>query len=261
MKKTGSILFFLLVTGSLHAENTNNVPDLASFFTGYEGCFVLYNVNQNSYIRFNEQRCGERLSPCSTFKIPNSLIGLETGVIKDASHEYKWDGVKRPMETWNRDHTLRSAVRDSVVWYYQKLASEVGEQRMKEWIGKLHYGNEDISGGITQFWLQSSLKISANEQIDFLTKFYKNELPFSQRSIDIVKDILILSKSDRVVFRGKTGSGYEENVVTWGWFAGYVERDGNAFVFATNIEAKDSANGRKAREITQNILKSLSLVE
>lgn len=235
--------------------------DLAPFFTGYTGCFVLYNVNENSYIRYNEKRCGERISPCSTFKIPNSLIGLETGVIKDASHEYKWDGTKRSIEAWNRDHTLRSAIRDSAVWYYQRLASEVGEQRMKEWIGNLHYGNEDISGGITQFWLQSSLKISANEQIGFLTQLYKNELPFSKRSIDIVKDILILSKTDRFTFRGKTGSGYIENVTSWGWFVGYIEREGNAFIFATNIEAPKEAYGKKAREITWNILKNLSLLE
>lgn len=253
-------LFVMLNIVFVGAAEQNTTLDFASFFQGYEGCFVLYNVKQNSYIRYNEKRCEERLSPCSTFKIPNSLIGLETGVVKDENHVYKWDGVKRPIESWNRDHDLRSAIANSAVWYYQKLAAEVGETRMKEWLGKLHYGNEDISGGITTFWLDNSLKISANEQIDFLTKFYKNELPFSQRSLDIVKNVLILSKTDQSVFRGKTGSGYEENGKTWGWFVGYVETGGNAYVFATNIEAKSGANGRKAREIVENIIKSLSLL-
>jgi beta-lactamase class D len=260
MKRIAYILLLIINVIFMGLANQSPSPDFASLFQGYNGCFVLYDMKENSYIRYNEKRCEERLSPCSTFKIPNSLIGLETGVIKDENHVYKWDGVQRPRESWNRDCDLRYAIANSVVWYYQKLASEVGEPRMKEWIKKLHYGNEDISGGIAQFWLGSTLKISANEQIGFLTKFYKNDLPFSQRSIDIVKDILILSQTEKSVFRGKTGSGYEPGVRSWGWFVGYVETGGNTYIFATNIEAKDEANGKNAREVTENILRSLSLL-
>ncbi|MBN2328196.1 MAG: class D beta-lactamase [Candidatus Omnitrophica bacterium] len=235
-------------------------PDIALFFEGYKACFVLYDVKNDTVIRYNEKRCQERISPCSTFKIPNSLIGLETGVIPDESHVFPWDGIERQIKSWNRDHDLRSAIANSVVWYYQKLAVEVGERRMKEYLQKLNYGNMDISGGLTQFWLGSSLKISANEQIDFLLKLYRNDLPFLQQSIDIVKEITILSRTDDVIFRGKTGSGFEEGKRTWGWFVGYIERKENVFIFATHIEAKENAFGIQAKEITKNILKSLSLL-
>lgn len=261
MKSIRLGLGILLVLGSLNASHSQTPSDYASFFEGFDGCFVLYDVNRNTYVRYKEARCEERLSPCSTFKIPNSLIGLETGVIADATHIYVWDGVDRQQDSWNQDHDLRSAIANSAVWYYQKLASEVGEARMKEWMEKLNYGNGDISGGLTTFWLGSSLKISANEQIEFLTHLYKNSLPFSPRSMDIVRNILILAKTDQYIYRGKTGSGVEPDVQSWGWFVGYVEREGNALVFAVNIKAKEGATGQKAREIAENILRSMNLIQ
>jgi bla regulator protein blaR1 len=235
--------------------------DFASLFKGYDGCFVLYDLNNDSYTRFNPKRCDIRLSPCSTFKIPNSMIGLETGVISDQNHLYKWDGKKRWLDSWNKDHTLKTAISHSVVWYYQRLAEQVGQKRMSEYIKKLQYGNQDISSGLTTFWLGGSLKISAHEQIEFIKRFYKNDLPFTQRSINITKEILILEKNNEYTFRGKTGSGMVPDKTSWGWFVGYVTCDDNAYIFATNIEAQKGANGGAAREITKNILRSMSLIK
>lgn len=227
--------------------------DLGRFFEGFRGAFVMLDPGNNKSILFNREQCEKRLSPCSTFKIPNSLIGLETGVIKDENHLVKWDGTRYPYEPWNRDHILRSAVSNSVVWYFQELASKVGEERMKKYVHELHYGNEDISGGLTKFWLGSSLKISAEEQVDFLCKLYRNELPFSQRSVDITRKIIILDETDERIFRGKTGSGtilQEDGKVksSLGWFIGWVERKEpkGARVFAVNIEGGDGATGKKA---------------
>lgn len=241
--------------------------DLKRFFDGYNGTFVMLDIGQKKYVRHNKEQSEKRLSPCSTFKIPNSLIGLETGAIEDENFLIKWDGTKRAIEAWNQDHTLQTAISNSVVWYYQKLASRVGENRMHKYVHAIHYGNEDITGGITKFWLQSSLKISAAEQVDFLYRLYRNDLPFSRRSMDITRNIIKLAETDDYVFYGKTGSGLgaiidEKPKTVLGWFVGYVvrkDREG-VYVFATNIEGEDGASGQMAREITETILKDMGLL-
>jgi beta-lactamase class D len=233
--------------------------ELSPFFEGYQGCFVLLDVAKDEYVRYIPERCAQRLSPCSTFKIPNSLIGLETGVISDQNHTISWDGTRYPVESWNRDHTLASALQNSVVWYYEALAAQVGTERMQQYLGDLHYGNEDASGGST-FWLGSSLAISADEQIDFLRRLHGNALPFSSRSTDIVKEILILEETDAYVYRGKTGMCMMERERQLGWFVGYVTRGDAAYIFATNIESPQ-ASGREAQRIAEDILRHLNLLD
>jgi len=138
---------------------------------------------------------------------------------------------------------------------------------MKKYVQEIHYGNEDTSGGITKFWLQSSLKISAAEQVDFLYRLYRNDLPLSRRSMEITKKIIKLAETEEYVFYGKTGSGLGEVIdgkpkTVLGWFVGYVERKDRegVYVFATNIEGEDGASGKKAREITETILKEMGLL-
>ncbi|KUO70180.1 MAG: class D beta-lactamase [Clostridia bacterium BRH_c25] len=235
--------------------------DLSDYFTGYEGCFVLYDNKKGEYSIYNRNKSIKQVPPCSTFKIVNSLIGLEANVLQDGNTVIKWDGTRYAIEEWNKDHSLSSAISNSVVWYYQQVASTVGEERMQSWLDKINYGNKDISGGITKFWLQSSLKISPREQVDMLKQMYAYKLPFSQKNVDIVKKIIILSDEDGIVLSGKTGSGVKENKGINGWFVGYVERDGNVFFFAANIEAEDGAAGVKAKEIAMRILKDKSIIQ
>jgi bla regulator protein BlaR1 len=234
--------------------------DLSTYFTGYEGCFVLYDLKANTYTIYNKEKSIKRLPPNSSFKIYNSLIGLESGVLKDENTLFKWDGTKHGIETWNRDHTLASAFSNSVVWYYKMLATQVGEKSMQEYIDKIEYGNKDISGGIDKFWLQSSIKISPMEQIELLRKFYNYELPFTKENVAIVKKIMIISNENGIVFRGKTGSGMKDNKYINGWFVGYVEKEGKVYLFATNIEAAQEADGKKAKEITIELLKAKDLL-
>lgn len=232
-------------------------------FEGRTATFVLLDVSGNKYMRYNKRVAAERLSPCSTFKIPNSIIGLETGVIKDADFVIKWDGRQHPFSTWNQDQTLRTAIGESVLWYYQELAKRVGEAAEKKYVREINYGNMDISGGIAKpFWLQSSLTISANEQVEFLRRLHAGELPFSKRSMEIVLDILRLSDENGVVFRGKTGTAgnREKGIATLGWFVGSVTRNGKVYVFAINIRGGDNPSGRTARKITENILKEMQLL-
>lgn len=231
--------------------------DLSKHYKGFDGCFVMLDLSKGERVVYNPAGCDERLSPCSTFKIPNTLIGVDCGVLSGPDHLFKWDGVKNKRELHNKDHTLRTAMRDSVVWYYQRVASEVGPERMQAALDRLSYGNRDMSSGLTVFWLEKSLKISANEQVEFLRKLSRNELPFSRRAQDIVRDILTLESTPTQTFRGKTGTGGTENAATLGWFVGYLERGGDTYVFATNIRAKQDAMGFKAREICAAVLKDL----
>jgi beta-lactamase class D len=254
------VTFLLLISGCKQQEKKGYETDFNKYFANFKGAFVLYDFNNRYYIRHNDEQCKKRFSPCSTFKIPNSLIGLETGVIRDENFTLNWDGIKRQIESWNRDHNLKSAIQNSVVWYYQEVARRVGESKMKEFIDKIGYGNNDISGGIDKFWLMNSLEISAEEQVDFLKKFYSGQLPFSDRIINIVKNVIVLDSNKFYVLRGKTGSGaFPSNNDRIGWYIGYVTLGDNVFIFATNILG-DDANGIKAKEITIEILKSMKIM-
>jgi beta-lactamase class D len=237
-----------------------NPEELAAFFAGYEACFVLWDVAADAYVTHNSERCAERISPCSTYKIPHSLIALETGVAPDQHHVIEWDGTQYPIQVWNQDHTMASAVQNSVVWYFQAVASEIGEERMQAYLDTFDYGNRDISGGLTKFWLGSSLKISADEQIDFLHRLDTGDLPVSARSMDIVKEVLVLEKTESYVYRGKTGSCAPPGRQPWGWFVGYVRRGDRAYIFATNIQGAE-AEGQEARRITGDVLKRLDVIE
>jgi len=162
---------------------------------------------------------------------------------------------------WAQDHTLRSAIKYSVVWYYRELALRVGQQRMKQFVTRFNYGNEAVSGPIDNFWLDGSLKISANEQVEFLRAFYKGQLPVSRRATEIVKDILELERTSTYKLSAKTGGGSISEGVYIGWFVGYIETKDNVYFFATNIEGANFAEIRDKRvELTKQILVGLGVL-
>jgi beta-lactamase class D len=216
---------------------TTTLP--ARHYHGFGGGFILYDRNADRYTLFRPEECRRRLTPASTFKILNSLIGLETRVITDEHFVIRWDSVHRDVESWNRDHDLASAITNSVVWYYQELARRVGTARMSAYIDSTGYGNNDASGPIDRFWLGSTLQISAEEQVGFLRRLHEGMLPFSSRSMDIVKEILVLEHTKTYVLRGKTGFSEDRSGVAVGWFVGYVETSGNAYFFALNMTSPD----------------------
>ena len=252
------LLLMLLVsigTKEANAQNLNRV------FGNTEGAFVLYDLKNNRYVHHNKVRCRRRFTPASTFKIPNSLIGLETGVVRDADFVISWNRQQYPAEDrpkiepfihWWQNHTLRSAMKYSVLWYYIEVARQVGAQRMRSYVTQFRYGNGDTSGGIEQFWRNSSLRISAEEQIDFLRRFYTEQLSVSKRSTDIVKDILLLEQTANYRLSGKTGAAPKENGGTFAWFVGYLEREGNVYFFALNM---DGANYEAIRDERINLTK------
>ncbi len=250
-------------------------PDLSRFFENIEGTIVLYDVKNNRYLRHNEKRSAVRYTPASTFKITNALIGLETGAVKDADSLIAWDKVKYPEQDWTdapfvywkQDHTLRSSMKYSVVWYYRELAIRIGEERMKNYLAQFEYGNQDISGGLASkrmfeaFWLNNSLKISADEQIEFLRKFYDEKLSVSKRSTEIVKQILVQEETAEYKLSAKTGGGWN-NGKALGWYVGYVETKDNTIFFALNMDGKNYMAIRDKRiELTKQILTELGYLK
>jgi beta-lactamase class D len=237
-------------------------PELATYFQGFKGAFVLYDLNSNRYVRYNPERCAARFIPASTFKIMNSLIGLETGVIPDETYVIAWDGTPYDIPAWNQDHTLKTAIQNSVVWYYQELARRVGKEKMQSYVDAAQYGNQDISGQIDTFWLEGGLRISADEQVEFLKRLYQGELPFSTRSMTIVQEILVLEETDSYRLSGKTGS-VQRLSPHEGWFVGYLETKGDVYFFVTNFESASPdglATGETAKEMSRSILQGLGLL-
>lgn len=127
----------------------------------------------------------------------------------------RWDGKPGLLDAWNKDQTLKTAVRDSVVWYFKRVAQGIGEKRMKEYLHRVQYGNEDISGGLTEFWIGSSLLISADEQVEFVRKLFENRLPYSERTMQIVRDVIRLKETPLSVLSGKTGSDMVNSKKIW----------------------------------------------
>lgn len=260
-KFTFSLLLVVSSGVGAHAQ------DLSRFFSGTRGAFAIYDMNNNRYVRHNVQRCRERFSPKSTFKIPNSLIGLEAGVIRDADFIIQWNREKYPPQAnwdeepfvhWGKDQTLRSALKYSVVWYYRELALGVGSQQMKKYVTAFDYGNKNVSGRVDNFWLNNVLKISADEQVEFLKAFYSGRLPVSKRSTEIVKDILVFEQTPTYKLSAKTGGGPIDDGVFIGWFVGYLQTRRNVYFFAMNIDGASFAEIRDKRiELTKQILKGL----
>lgn len=234
-------LWGLLICSFLNAAE----PD----FGKYDGTAVIVDLNTSVKTIYGTH-ADERVNPCSTFKILNSMIALDSGVVRDENETIAWDGVVRKYPFWNQDHSMRSAIKVSAVWFYQELARRVGAERMQEMVRATGYGNMDTSRTLTDFWLgDGSLKISANEQVEFLTKLVRNQLPFSARSMAITKDILTLEQKKDYTFAGKTGS-----CGGIGWFVGFVEDANSTRVFAFNIRG-EGANGVEAKKITLNYFK------
>jgi beta-lactamase class D len=237
--------------------------DFKKYYDAYkvDGCFVLFNVGKSSYIYYNKEDATVATSPASTFKIPNSMIGLETGVIKDENYVMKWDGVKRWNENWNQDTDLKMAYKNSTVWYYQELARRVGQQRIKEWVEKFNYGNMKTSGKVDEFWLNDTLKISPIQQIDFLTRLAQNKLPLAKRTVDITKNIMVAKDTTNFLLRAKTGWG-AVGKKDMGWYVGYIEAGKDTFVFANRIQTADTTNedfGKARIDICYSIFKDLGI--
>ena len=261
MKSILFLMSYLCLTGIASAQ-----PVDRSVFKDYTAAFVLQNRATNEVIDIDPALGARPLAPCSTFKIYNTLIGLELGLIKGPDDPwYKWDGVKRSIDGWNQDLTLREAIRVSAVPAYQILARQIGPERMEKYLTAIDYGTRDITSGIDTFWLlrpgEKSIEISAQQQVALLNKLLDGKLPFSSKNIAILKDILTAEKTDKGTLFGKTGSAFDaQGKGVLGWYVGFLESKGVVYVFACNITGGENPSGKTARGIVEEIFKAHGLL-
>ncbi len=241
----------------------------------YQKYFYDYNVSGNTTIYdYKNQKwfftdsidAHTQTLPASTFKIINSLIALEEKAIRDENEVLKWDGVNRSLfgkdiPSWNKDTDLKTAYKNSTIWFYVRMAERIGRDKYYQYLKKCKYGNLNFSEKGTDFWNYGDFGISPKNQIEFLIQLYKNKLPFSQKTIDTVKEIMISENANGVIFRDKTGWTNKDGIDI-GWWVGYVETPSDVFFFATRIQKgvnEINPNFSKARkEITKAILKDLT---
>jgi beta-lactamase class D len=262
-----TVLIVFIVLGSCKVKTAKDVPpNFQPFFEEYgvQGCFLLYDMKNDLYQIYNSRRCEEGFLPASTFKILNSLIGLETGVLTSDSMVIPWDGEVRTVEEWNRDHTLTSAITYSVVPYFQEVARRIGLVRMKKMVDDSDYGRMEITKEtIDRFWLWGNSRITPWEQMNFILHFYTNKLQFTQANVDLVKKLIILKQTDKWIFRGKTGMTVQDGK-NIGWLIGYLEENGNVWLYVCNMES-GLDNTEKFKEsrrgITEMVFKSMGLME
>lgn len=249
-------LSILLASGAVAASTLQERSDWSSFFSvaNAQGTIVVVDARAKNEVVFvfNAQRAGRRYSPASTFKVPHSLFALDAKILRDEFQVIPWDGVKRPIEAWNEDQNLRSAIRNSTVWVYERFARQLGDKREADYMRKIGYGNAATTGR-KPFWVEGDLAISANEQIAFLRRLYRNELPFRVEHQRLIKDVMINEAGRDWILRAKTGwSG------TIGWWVGWVEWPTGPVFFALNIDTPNRLDDLpKRQDITRNILRSI----
>ena len=221
---------------------------------------VVKRLSDNKVWISNSNRATDRFIPASTSKIPHTLIALETEIAAPESM-FKWDGKERTFESWNQDQTFIKAYQRSAVWVYQDIAQELGPKVMSLWLKKFDYGNYQIGAdNVTEYWLVGPLEISALEQVDFLTRLAKRELPLSAETYDQSRTIFKNETKGSHTLYAKTGWMYDENAMDIGWFVGWVESEDSSesYVFALNMDMPNQGDQRKRKPIVMEALKTIN---
>lgn len=224
------------------------------------GTFVLYDVTANTYIGYDKTRAETRYIPASTFKIPNSLIGLSVGAVKSVDEILPYRGDPHPfIQAWAKDMGLREAIVLSNVPIYQELARRVGIEHMRENVSKMDYGNKEIGSSVDTFWLKGPLKISAVEQTQFLAKLAQDTLPFPKNYQKSVREIVLLEQGINWKLYGKTGWENAPNQGV-GWWVGWVEKEGHVYTFALNMDMQKASDASKRQELGKASLKTIGIL-
>lgn len=257
------LLAFLFISCS-----STNAP-LKVDRTNKEICYVLYNLKTHKFLKLdNVKTCRDSYPAASTFKIPLAVMAFDTGVLKDENSELKWDGKKRVIEAWNKDHTATTWMHDSVVWFSQELTPKIGEKKIQKYLNGFHYGNKDLSSGLKYAWLtpapfidepmSNSLRLNGREQALFLRDLWTHKLPAQKRSQELALKLLASEKSPKgYTLKGKTGSGMIglHNELRLGWFVGFLQTPEADYVVVSNfVDKVKVANaspygGREAKEL------------
>ncbi|MCP9752565.1 class D beta-lactamase [Ferruginibacter sp. HRS2-29] len=271
MKRTNTSLFlfltslFLVSISSCSVNKAKIDNNLKKYFDSrnVEGCFTMLNNTDGQITVYNMELDTTRFLPASTYKIVNSLIGLQTGVITSPKMVIKWDGVKRWNDDWNQDMDMTKAFKLSNVAYYQEVARRIGHDTMQSFIDSLSYGNKNISGAVDSFWLNNKLKISPDEQLGLLKRLYFDQLPFRKSVQQEVREVMVQEDNTAYKLSYKTGWGWDESNNAIGWLVGWVEENKHVYFFVTLVKSKDKDFDMKPARIgiTKDILKELGFLQ
>jgi len=234
-------------------KNIQNEIDTLFKKANVEGTLVIANDNGEILYTHNLLRAKQQFSPASTFKILNTLIGLDTGIITSASL-FKWDGEKRWLDSWNQNQTLESAFKVSCVWCYQELARKIDKD-----LQRIGFGNQRLGKEVDQFWLDGSLEISAQEQIVFINKLINIELPYQESHIEVVRSIMLDEEFENSRLFGKTG--WAAGDINVGWYVGFVETNNRVVSFALNLDLHDAAKAPLRKKLLVESLLKLEILE
>ena len=276
-----SLLTFLFATCSFAQEQTSstNSPqniteqiDLKKYFDDLNGTIIFYNPENEKYIVYNKQLSEKPSSPCSTFKIFSTYVGLLTNHIDPENSLRRWNGTKYWMNEWNRDIDLDNAFKYSCVWYYRRVIDDIGQETMQQYLNEYNYGNKDISDwkgdlntnepsyDLKGFWIESSLKISPKEQTQVISKIFADlQKANNQAVINEMKHVMLAYENtdQNLKIYGKTGYGVVNDEPADAWFVGMYEVNGKTNYFALRLDNPKNAESTsvKAKEIAINIIK------
>lgn len=253
-----SLLTLALVGAAGARPAVRERPDLALAFTsrGVDGTFVLYDPASDEMTVVNRSRAERRFVPASTFKIPNTLIALETGAVRDVDEVLPYGGKPQPFKEWERDMPMREAIRLSAVPIYQEVARRVGLQRMRNWVERLGYGNRTIGKQVDRFWLDGPLVISPVEQARWVSRLPRRKLPLSARAISQAEEILKIEERGGTTLYAKTG--WEDRAQV-GWWTGWVRRGDRVHSFALNMDIRRNEQAPLRLEIGRELLAKLGV--
>jgi beta-lactamase class D len=237
-------LLSIIVASACSPNNVKEDKSLKKYFdeNKTEGCFALMDNGTGRFTVYNLARYRDSsFLPASTFKIVNSLIGLQTGKIVNDSMVIPWDGVKRSFDSWNKDLNMYEAFRASAVPYYQEVARRIGKDTMQFWLDSLQYGTKKITTAIDTFWLDNSLKITPDEELGLVKRLYFDQLPFFKTYQEVVKRAMLFENNANYRLGYKTGWGSlnEKTGKHIGWIVGWIEENQHPYFFVLNIESPD----------------------
>lgn len=262
MRNGSLFIVSIFLLASCGQNNVKVDKSLEKYFTDnkVEGCFALMDNGTGKFTVHNLARYRDSsYLPASTFKIVNSLIGLQTGKISSDSMIIKWDGVERSNSDWNKDLTMYEAFRVSAVPYYQEVARRIGRDTMKFWLDSIGYGTKKITSAIDSFWLDNSLKVKPDEQLGLVKKLYFDQLPFFKAYQEMVKRAMLFENNTNYRLGYKTGWGFNEKGNNIGWIVGWIEENNHPYFFVLNIESpdKDFDMWNTRMKMLKDILKQL----
>ena len=256
---TAVVILLTFHTQAASWEENSKVGELFKS-AGVNGAFVLYDVAAQTYTGHDEARAEKRFVPASTFKIPNSLIGLSVGAVTSVDEVVPYKGPPHPfIQAWAKDMGLREAIALSNVPIYQELARRIGLDRMRENVARMNYGNKEIGDIVDRFWLAGPLQISAVEQTQFLAKLAQDALPFPQEFQQSVREIILLEQGANWKLYGKTGwqNAPGQGI---GWWVGWVQKDAHIYAFALNMDMQQASDASKRVELGKASLKALGIL-